>query len=276
MYSSWLCSQKCTVTISSTSLFWFCFLKYSISFLKPVRLRHRSMDCCSPCRPLLPFWLGKGMATPLRCSPDRARFGFSLLAIIICHLSQCFLLGVSTFLAFLPIPSHPISAALSHARMGGVVVPFLSQRGGSTQQASGVWQLCASDRANEQVQRFATAAGQPALPSLCAAVVSVACSSETASSQVLWPKKAVQRWLCCIFLSCVWVVKQLIYPIAEVIKCIWNANVLITCRWCSFADTVAAGFQNYTGGGLLVSFAFFKLEIKLSFLIELCGKHGVS
>lgn len=112
--------------------FCWCFFNYSISFLKPIRLRHQSMDCCSPCRPLLPFWLGKGMATPLRCSLDSARFGFSLWASIICHPSQCFLLSVSTFLASLPIPSHPISAALSHAWMGGVVVPFPSQREGST------------------------------------------------------------------------------------------------------------------------------------------------
>lgn len=70
--------------------------------------------------------------------------------------------------------------------------------------------------------------------------------------------------LAVLSLSRVSLLKQPTYPIAEVIKCVWNANVFfIMCPRCSFAGTLAAGFQNFTGGIFLVSFVVFKLEMKL-------------
>lgn len=111
-------------------LFFVVVFKYSIIFLKPVCLRHRGMDCFSPCRPLLPFWLGKGMATLLRGSLDSARFGFPLWTTIIPRFcsaipSPCFLLGVST-LPYLPSRSRPSHLCSAFPRPSGrrwVAVP---------------------------------------------------------------------------------------------------------------------------------------------------------
>lgn len=115
--------------------FFVAVFKYSIIFLKPVCLRHQSMDCFSPCRPLLPFWLGRGMATLLRGSPDSARFGFSLWAIIVPRFcsaipSQCFLLGVST-LPYLPSRSWPSHLCSAFPHLSGrrwVAVPEPARR----------------------------------------------------------------------------------------------------------------------------------------------------
>lgn len=135
------------------------FFKYSVLFLKQICLRHQSMDCFSPCRPLLPFWLGKGVATPLRGSPDSARFGFSPWAVVVprfCSaiLSPRFLLGISTrpYLPSCSWPSHLCSAFPCPSGRRWVAVPKPARRGALNELK--VWQLCASDRANEQVQRW--------------------------------------------------------------------------------------------------------------------------
>lgn len=103
------------------------FFKYSIIFLKPICLRHQSMDCFSPCRPLLPFWLGKGMATLLRGSLDSARFGFSLWAIIVPRFCSA-----SAFSWHFHPSSPPLPfPAIPSLQVGGVGMLFPSQRGGS-------------------------------------------------------------------------------------------------------------------------------------------------
>lgn len=53
-----------------------------------------------------------------------------------------------------PVPGHPTSAALSHAGVGGVGLPFPSQRGGKRLISLKVWQLCASDRAKGRAERL--------------------------------------------------------------------------------------------------------------------------
>lgn len=67
--------------------------------------------------------------------------------------------------------------------------------------------------------------------------------------------------LAVLFLSRVSLLKQPTYPIAEVIKCVWNADVFLLCAL--GVALLAAGFQNFTGGIFLVSFVVFKLEMKL-------------
>lgn len=162
--------------------------------MKPICLRLRSMDCCLPCSPLLSSCLGKRMATLLRAVQIAPGWGFpceplpSALSLLPSQASGFYFhLAFPPFLTSPPVPSHPISAALSRAYVGGAGLPFLSQWGGSTQWPWSLATLCfwLSKRASSA---FATAAGCPALPSPSAAVVSVACSAETASSQVLWPK----------------------------------------------------------------------------------------
>lgn len=210
------------------------------------------MDCFSPYGLLLPSWLGKVMAALWRAVWIVPALGFPCL---LCHPEP----------ALYSWHFHPCPAPL----------PFLA-----APSAQPGWELlgCHSQPARREQLRI--------LAALCF-WGSSCCRWGFARAAGLCPGPAVSvpaapkqppqscGWQSCVALAVLYLVfryySDLTYPVAAVIRCIGNADVFITCCRCSFVGTLASNFQNFVGGGFLISFVdfFSKLEIKLWFLIEL-------
>lgn len=131
--------------------------------MKPICLRHQSTDRCSPCRPLLPFCLGRGMA-PL----FKGQSGYCQVWVFpASHHHPSFLFrhpkpGLSSCrfhpsVPPVPVPvrsrpSHLCSAFPRRCGRRWVAIPEPARR--ERLISFKVWQLCASDRAKGRAERL--------------------------------------------------------------------------------------------------------------------------
>lgn len=188
------------------------------------------MDSFSPCGLLLPFWLGKVMSALLGAVWMVPRLVWVFPGNS-WHFHPC-----PAPLPFLAIPSPPSPGGRCWA-----AIPEPARREQLIKER--VWQLCTWSKQTD--------AGE-ALPVLPWPRHAHACCSQKTTPGLV-ADRAVLPWLCCILC----LVTKATYPIAAVIRCIGNASVFITCCQCSFVGTSACNFQNFIGGGFLISFVCF-------------------